>query len=191
MSKSLLDVLQSVEDPRDTKNQLYPLDEVLFLCICSIVSGAEGWSAIAQFGNAKLNWFRQYLPYQNGIPDEDSIAWIIGRINVKAFEACFIEWVSTISGSNAGEIVAIDGKTARRSHHRKVNKKALHVVSAWACNQRLSLGQVSTDEKSNEITAIPTLLELLEIKGALVTIDAMGCQKEIAQQITEKKGDYV
>lgn len=191
MSKSLIEIFQSVKDPRSDKNRLYSLDEVLFLCVCAVVSGAEGWSAIAQFGQAKLNWFRRFLAYRHGIPNEDSIAWIIGRLKVKAFESCFLEWVNGIAKHASGEIIAIDGKTARRSHNRHQGKNPLHVVSAWACQQRLSLGQVATDEKSNEITAIPALLDLLDIKGALITIDAMGCQKEIAEQITCQHGDYV
>jgi predicted transposase YbfD/YdcC len=192
MVKSLLEIFGSVEDPRSTKNRLYELDEVLFLCICAVISGAEGWSAIAQFGRAKLDWLRRYLPYENGIPNEDSLAWIIGCLNVKAFEACFIEWVNGVAKQPDGEIIAVDGKTARRSHHRKSGKNSLHVVSVWACQQHLSLGQVATDEKSNEITAIPALLKLLDIiKGALVTIDAMGCQTAIAEQIIQQKGDYV
>jgi len=191
MSKSLLDIFQSVKDPRSLKNQRYPLDEVLFLCICAVVSGAEGWSAIAQFGRVKLDWFRTFFPYENGIPNEDSIAWIVGRLNVKAFEACFIEWVNGIAKPSHGQIIAIDGKTARRSHNRGKGQGPLHVVSAWACQQRLSLGQIATDQKSNEITAIPALLQLLEIKGALITLDAMGCQKDIAKQIIRQKGHYV
>ncbi len=151
MSKGLLEIFQSVKDPRSPKNRLYALDEVLFLCICAVVSGAEGWRAIAQFGHAKLDWLRHYLPYENGIPNEDSLAWIIGRLNVKAFEACFIEWVNGVAKQPDGEIIAVDGKTARRSPHRQSGKSPLHVVSAWACRQRLSLGQVATDEKSNEI----------------------------------------
>lgn len=102
MSKSLLDIFQSVKDPRSLKNQRYPLDEVLFLCICAVVSGAEGWSGIAQFGRVKLDWFRKFFPYENGIPNEDSIAWIVGRLNVKAFEACFIEWVNGIAKPSHG-----------------------------------------------------------------------------------------
>ena len=191
MSSSFLDLFQQLDDPRSSKNRRYRLDEVLFLCVCAVLSGAEGWSAIAQFGQAKLDWFRRFLPYENGIPNEDSIAWIIGRLDVKRFEQCFAQWVSGIATSCEGEVIAIDGKTARRSHHRRDGKSPLHVVSAWACRQRLSLGQVATDEKSNEITAIPLLLDMLDLKGALITLDAMGCQKDIANQITCKKGDYV
>ena len=191
MSVSLLEIFEAVPDPRSEKSRKYPLNEVLFLSVCAVLSGAEGWSAIAQFGQVKLDWFRRFLPYENGIPNEDSIAWIIGRLNVKVFQKVFIEWAQEIAGSSEGEIIAIDGKTARRSHHRSKGKSALHVVSAWACRQRLSLGQVSTDEKSNEITAIPALLDLLNIKGALITIDAMGCQRDIAKKIDEKEGRYV
>ena len=191
MSKSLLEIFDSVPDPRSEKNRRYPLDEVLFLCVCAVMSGAEGWSGIAQFGQAKLGWFRRFLPLENGIPNEDSIAWIIGRLNVEAFQSCFIEWVQGIAANSQGEIIAIDGKTARRSHHRSKGKNPLHVVSAWACQQRLSLAQVATEEKSNEITAIPALLDLLDIKNALITIDAMGCQKDIAEKIVKKQGDYI
>ena len=191
MASTFLELFQQLEDPRSNKNRRYPLDEVLFLCVCAVVSGAEGWSAIAQFGQTKLDWFRRFLPYENGIPNEDSIAWIIGRLDVKRFEQCFAQWVSGIAASREGEVIAIDGKTARRSHHRRGGKSPLHVVSAWACRQRLSLGQVATDNKSNEITAIPLLLDMLDLKGALITLDAMGCQKDIANQITCKKGDYV
>jgi predicted transposase YbfD/YdcC len=191
MPKSLLEIFDSVPDPRSEKNRRYPLDEVLFLCVCAVISGAEGWSGIAQFGQAKLDWFRRFLPFENGIPNEDSIAWIIGRLNVEAFQACFIEWVQGIASEFKGEVIAIDGKTARRSHHRSQGKNPLHMVSAWACQQRLSLAQVATEEKSNEITAIPALLDLLDIKNALITIDAMGCQKDIAEKIVKKQGDYV
>ena len=191
MASTFLELFQQLEDPRSNKNRRYPLDEVLFLCVCAVVSGAEGWSAIAQFGQTKLDWFRRFLPYENGIPNEDSIAWIIGRLDVKRFEQCFAQWVSGIAASREGEVIAIDGKTARRSHHRRGGKSPLHVVSAWACRQRLSLGQVATDNKSNEITAIPLLLDMLDLKGALITLDAMGCQKDIANQITQNKGDYV
>ena len=191
MSKDFLEIFRGVPDPRDEKNRRYALDEILFLCVCAVISGAEGWSAIAQFGQAKLAWFRNYLAYDHGIPNEDTIAWVIGRLRVQAFEACFVEWVQGIVGTGEGEIIAIDGKTARRSHDRSKGKSPLHMVSAWACKQRVSLGQRATSEKSNEITAIPALLDLLEIKGALITIDAMGCQSEIAQRITAKKADYV
>ena len=191
MSKTLLEILQSIEDPRHEKNRRYSLDEVLFLCVCSVLSGAEGWSAIAQFGEAKLPWFRRFLAYEQGIPNEDTIAWIIGRLKVKEFEKHFAQWIAGIATAPIGEIISIDGKTARRSHDRRRGKSPLHMVSAWANKQGVSLGQVATAEKSNEITAIPVLLDLLEIKGALITLDAMGCQTEIAKKIIEKKANYV
>ena len=191
MSKSLLEILQSIEDPRHAKNRRYSLDEILFLCVCAVVSGAEGWSAIAQFGEAKLAWLRRFLAYENGIPNEDTIAWVIGRLRVKEFEKHFVQWMRGITPEPDGEIISIDGKTARRSHDRRKNKSPLHMVSAWAGKQGVSLGQVATAEKSNEITAIPVLLDLLELKGALITIDAMGCQTAITQRIIAKKADYV
>jgi predicted transposase YbfD/YdcC len=164
---------------------------MLFLCVCAVISGTEGWSAMAQFGRTKLDWLRRFLPYENGIPDEDTIAWLIKRLDIKAFERCFVQWATELANASDGEVIAIDGKTARRSHDRRRGRSPLHVVSAWACEQRLSLGQLATDAKSNEITAIPELLELLDIRGALITVDAMGCQKHIAETIISQQADYV
>ncbi len=191
MPKTFLDIFRTLEDPRSTKNRRYPLDEILFLCVCAVVSGAEGWSGIAQFGQTKLAWFRRFLPYEHGIANEDTLAWVMGRLRPAAFERCFLDWAKGLAPDRDGEIIAIDGKTARRSHHRRAGKQPLHMVSAWACKQRVTLGQRATAEKSNEITAIPELLALLETQGALITVDAMGCQKEIASQIVAGKADYV
>lgn len=191
MGSSLLDVFDDIEDPRAEKNRRYRLDEVLMVCVCALISGAEGWSAMAQFGRTKLDWFRRFLPYENGIPDEDTIAWLIKRLDLKAFERCFMQWASELAHDSDGDVIAIDGKTARRSHDRRRGRSPLHVVSAWACEQRLSLGQWATDQKSNEITAIPELLELLDIRGVLITVDAMGCQKNIAEKIVTEQADYV
>lgn len=191
MSGDFLGFFKVIEDPRSKKNQLYPLEEILFLCVCAVLSGADGWAAITQFGRSKLEWFRRFLPYEQGFPNEDTIAWLMGRLKPEVFERCFIEWVNSFVGDLNGEVIAIDGKTARRSHDKRRSKNPLHMVSAWACSQRVSLGQLPTDEKSNEITAIPALLELLEIKGALITTDAMGCQRDIASKIAEEGADYV
>ena len=191
MSGSLLEVFDTIDDPRAEKNRLYRLDEVLLVCVCAVISGAEGWSAMAQFGWTKLDWFKRFLPYENGIPNEDTIAWLFKRLDIKAFERCFVQWAADLASASDGEVIAIDGKTARRSHDRRRGQSPLHVVSAWACEQRLSLGQLATEQKSNEITAIPELLPLLDVRGALITVDAMGCQKDIAEAIVTQQADYV
>lgn len=191
MCSDLVSHLSKVEDPRWDKNKLYPLDEILLLCICAIISGAEGWKDIAEFGRNKLNWLRKFLKFRNGIPSEDCIAWVMAKLSPKAFQKCFVDWAQSIAELTDGEVVNIDGKTLRRSYDRRNNRSAIHMVSAWASTNLISLGQVATEEKSNEITAIPKLLEMLDIKGAIVSIDAMGCQKAIARQIVSQDADYI
>jgi predicted transposase YbfD/YdcC len=155
-----------------------------------MISGAEGWKDIVDFGHSKLDWLRQYVPLENGIPVDDTVARIISGISEKGFQDCFQSWIKSVVKVTEGEIVSIDGKTHRRSHDKKNNKKALHLVSAWANKNNLVLGQVKTREKSNEITAIPELLKVLELKGCIVTIDAMGCQEKIIENIVDKDGGY-
>lgn len=191
MPVSLLEALREIPDHRSTKNLRYPLDEVLLLCVSAVISGASGWHDIAQFGHTKLEWLRRFLAYENGVPDEDTIAWVVRGISSVRFGASFTQWASRLSGSLSGTVVAIDGKASRGSGCSSRGLPVLHQVNAWACDQRLSLAQVATQEKSNEITAIPELLDLLEINGALITIDAMGCQREIANKIVEKKAGYL
>ncbi len=191
MCQDLISHFSVVKEPRSEKNMLYPLEEILLLCICAVLSGAEGWKDIATFGRIKLDWLRQFLPYVHGIPSDDCIGWVMARLSPRAFQECFVAWTRSVAQITDGEVVAIDGKTLRRSHNRRQGRSAIHMVSAWANANRLSLGQVATEEKSNEITAIPKLLELLELKGCIVTIDAMGCQKAIAEKIVAKGADYV
>lgn len=191
MCGNLISHFSRIDDWRSEKNKLYPLEEILLLCICAVVSGAEGWKDIATFGRIKLDWLRRFLPYENGIPSEDCIAWVMAGLSPKAFQECFAAWMQSVAQLTEGEIVAIDGKTLRRSYDRRNGRGAIHMVSAWADANRLSLGQVATEEKSNEITAIPKLLDLLEIKGCIVTIDAMGCQTAIAEKIVAAGADYV
>ena len=191
MCADLVSHFSVIKDPRSEKNKRYRLDEVLLLCVCAVVSGAEGWEAIEEFGGAKLEWLRKFLPYDNGIPTDDCIAWVLARLSPHALQECFVAWTRSVAQLTGGEVVAIDGKTLRRSYDRRRGRAALHMVSAWASAQRLSLGQVATEEKSNEITAIPKLLDLLEIKGCIVTLDAMGCQRAIAEQIVAQGADYV
>jgi len=191
MNSSLISHLSQITDPRSGKNRLYPLEEILLLCISAVISGADGWKSIADFGHIKLNWLRKFLPFENEIPSEDCIAWVMARLSPKKFQECFIAWTKSISKLTDGEVVAIDGKTVRGSRDPGNGRAAIHMVSAWANQSSLSLGQIATDEKSNEITAIPKLLNMLDIKGAIVTIDAMGCQKKIAQQIVSREADYI
>lgn len=191
MRSDLVSHLSVIKDPRADKNKLYPLEEILLLCICAVVSGADGWAAIADFGRSKLRWLRQFLPYDHGIPSEDCLGWVMARLPARAFQEAFVAWTQAVASLQEGEVVAIDGKRLRRSYDRRNGRAALHVVSAWASAQQLALGQVATTEKSNEITAIPELLRLLEIRGAIVTLDAMGCQTGIAQQIVAQGADYI
>ena len=161
------------------------------MTICAVVSGSDGWESIAQFGEEKEDWLRQWIALENGIPSHDCIARVMARIPASEMTDCFIAWVKSVADLTEGEVVAIDGKTLRRSYNKKDKLGAVHMVSAWANQSGLSLGQIKTEEKSNEITAIPALLDLLEVKGCIITIDAMGCQTEIAAKIIEKKADYV
>ena len=185
-----LEAFSALPDPRQSKKVLYPLDEVLLLTLCAVLCGADGWVNVALFGEQKLKFLRRFLPFENGTPSHDQLGLIFGALDAQAFQTCFIAWTQALSGAIAG-VVAIDGKTVRRSFDRAGNKGAIHLVSAWSSRQKLVLGARAVDEKSNEITAIPELLDLLAIKGAIVTIDAMGCQKKIAEKIIAKSADYV
>lgn len=181
---------QAVEDPRQDAKISYPLDEILLLILCAVISGADGWTSIALYGRKKLELLRRFLPFENGTPCHDQLGILFSRLDMEAFQSCFISWISSLN-EVFGSVVAVDGKTLRRSFDRGTGKAAIHMVSAWACDQQLVLGQRKVDDKSNEITAIPELLTLLVLKGAIVTIDAMGCQRKICQQIIDQDADYV
>ena len=191
MSPSFIKHFSKLKDPRIERSKQHELMDILVLTIAAMLSGANGWEAIAEFGNSKIDWLRQFAPFKNGIPSHDCIAYVISRLSPKQFQECFINWISEIHEHTAGEVIAIDGKTARGSRDKKYDRKPLHMVTAWATANGIVLGQEVTAEKSNEITAIPTLLELLELRGCIVTIDAMGCQCEIATTIVTRGGDYV
>lgn len=191
MSKSLIVHFSDLPDPRVRGRTDYPLIEIVFLCISAIISGFDGWEAIEDFGHGKLGWLRKFLPYENGIPRHDTVARVMSCLSPKALQSCFVSWVQSIAEITEGEIIAIDGKQARRSYDTKSRKAAIHMVSAWACQNGVVLGQQKTDAKSNEIAAIPQLLELLELTGCIVTIDAMGCQREIADKIRSCDADCV
>ena len=190
-SQGLIAHFSKLDDPRVDRNKKHELIDVIVLCVCAVVSGAEGWSDIEEFGRTKLQWLRRYVPLANGIPVDDTIARIISALSVSGFQDCFMSWMEDVVKLSDGEIIALDGKTHRRSHDRKRGVKALHMVSAWACRNGVVLGQVKTDEKSNEIVAVPQLLEKLELSGCIVTLDAMGCQRAIAKQVKEGGGEYV
>ncbi len=191
MSASIQEHFSPLEDPRIDRNKLHELMDILILLVCAVSDGAAGCEAIEEFGREKLDWLRKFAPFANGVPSHDCIANVVSRLSPKGFQACFRSWTEAVSEITEGEVIAVDGKTARGSRDRKRLRKALHMVSAWASANRLVLAQEATEEKSNEITAIPKLLELLELKGCIVTIDAMGCQRDIAAQIVDQGGDYV
>lgn len=180
-------------DPRRTLkgNYYYPLDEILFLTVSAVMSGMDNWTAISNFGRIKIDWLRQYFPFENGIPSHDVLGDVYSKIDPVKFSECFTDWINTLAEITNGEVIAIDGKTICRSNDKNLSKRPFHVVSAYATNARICLGQTCVDEKSNEIIAIPKLLELIVVKDCIITIDAMGCQKEIANRIIEKQADYV
>src|SRR5450759_4061985 len=187
--RDLESIFAQVEDPRMERTKLYRLRDSIILAICGVLCGADGWVEIEEFGKAKEAFFTELLNLPNGIPSHDTFGRVFALIDPKQFEASFVQWVQGISQRVKG-VIAIDGKTLRRSHDRESEKKALHVVSAWEVENRLVLAQLATEEKSNEITAIPVLLRQLALAGCIVTIDAMGTQTKIAAQIIEQEGEF-
>jgi len=188
---NIIEYFSNLKDTRIERQKLHNLLDIIVITICAVIGSADNWEEIEMYGRAKEDWFRKFLKLPNGIPSHDTFNRVFSLMDMKEFQACFINWIQSISGIMKGEIVAIDGKTLRRSHGNSSGKTAIHMVNAWACNNRIALGQIRTKDKSNEITAIPELLKILELKGCIVTIDAMGCQKEIAKKIVEKEADYV
>jgi predicted transposase YbfD/YdcC len=187
--RDLETIFAQVEDPRIERTKEHRLRDIIILAICGILCGAEGWVEIEEFGKAKEAWFTDLLKLPNGIPSHDTFGRVFARIDPKQFEASFFQWVKGISQTVKG-VIAIDGKTLRCSHDHAAGKKALHLVSAWAVENRLVLAQIATEEKSNEITAIPILLRQLALTGCIVTIDAIGTQTKITDQIIEQQGEY-
>jgi predicted transposase YbfD/YdcC len=189
-SRSLLDHFSTLEDPREGWRVLYPLPEILLLVLCATLAGMEDFVEIALWGEQRLDFLRRFLPYERGVPAHDTLNDVINALDPELFKACFMTWVEGLRDQEP-EIIAIDGKTSRRTHARSRGRPPLHLVSAWASRQRLVLGQEAVADKSNEIIAIPLLLRRLELTGALVTIDAIGTQVEIAKAIVEGGGDYL
>jgi predicted transposase YbfD/YdcC len=173
------------------RTRRHSLPDILAIAICGVICGADGWVQIAKFGRCKHEWFQTFLELPNGIPSHDTFGRVFAALDPRAFEECFIQWIAALTTASQGRLVAIDGKTIRRSLDAANDKAAIHMVSAWCQANHMVLGQVATDAKSNEITAIPELLKLLDLSGAVVTIDAAGCQKKIAQRIIEQGGDYI
>lgn len=194
-----LKFFEALPDPRQRAKVIYPLDEILLLCLLAVLAGAETVTDMARFGEKKLTLLRRFRPFVGGTPAHDHLGDILASLDAQAFQRCFVAWVASLTGTPAEvvgrDVIAIDGKTSRRSGRKAEGNRAgsppLHTVSAFAARQRLVLGQVAVAEKSNEIVAIPKLLTLLAIEGAVVTIDAMGCQRAIARTILDNKADYV
>ena len=186
--KKVLDAFADLQDPRG-RECLYPLDELLLVALCAVTSGAEGWVCVTEWGKTKLDWLRRFLPFSNGIASHDTFSRVFNLLDAAVFEACFIKWMQHLCPSVAGQVIPIDGKSVRRSHDGE--QRMAHLVSAWHTAAGVVLGQVKTAEKSNEITAIPELLDALNIEGATITIDAMGCQHTIIEKIIDKKADYI
>lgn len=177
-------------DPRVDRTKRHKLFDIIAIAICGVICGADSWTEIEEFGLVRQAWLKGFLELPNGIPSHDTFGRVFARLEAKEFHRRFSEWVRSVATLTGGQVVAIDGKTMRRSHDRTNGQDALHLVSAWASQSRLSLGQLNVEE-SNEITAIPRLLDLLYLAGCIVTVDAIGCQKEIAQAIRNAKGEYV
>jgi len=181
----------TLTDPRIDHTKHHQLLDLLTIALCAIISGADEWVAMEAYGKAKREWFDTFLTLPNGIPSHDTFGRVFAALDPDQFQACFLAWVQSTVALTEGAVVACDGKTVRRAHDRGAGKAAIHMVSAWASANRLVLGQIAVDEKSNEITALPALLKLLMLKGCIVTIDAMGCQTDIAQTIIDREADYV
>jgi predicted transposase YbfD/YdcC len=181
---------EELEDPRIERKKLYPLKEILLVVLSGTICGVESWRDLVLFGQEKLEFLREYMPFKNGIPCKNTFSRVISALDPKKFRDCFIEWTKTLPRDEK-EVIAIDGKTLCNSDNAKTSTPAIHVVSAFATGSRLVLAQEKVEEKSNEITAIPQLLELLDVKNQTITLDAMGCQKDIAKKIREKEADYV
>lgn len=188
---TILEHFSSLEDPRVERSKEHLLIDIVAIAICAVICGADTWVDIESYGNEKQDWLSGFLALPNGIPSHDTFARVFARLKPEQMQQCFLSWVNSVSALIQGEVIAIDGKTLRHSYDNSQGKGAIHMVSAWAVSNRLVLGQLKVEEKSNEITAIPKLLDVLDLSGCIVTIDAMGTQTEIAKKIVAQGGDYV
>jgi predicted transposase YbfD/YdcC len=180
----------TLEDPR-RYNKRHPLFDMIVIAICAVICGADDWTAVEAYGQAKQEWFESFLELPHGIPSHDSIGRVFALLDAQQFQQCFANWTRAVYEITVGQVIPLDGKCLRRSYDRRLGKKALQLVSAWASENQVLLGQVKVDEHSNEITALPRLLELLDVTGCIVTIDAIGCQKDIVAQIIAQEADYI
>jgi len=183
--------LRKIEDPRRNQGKRHRLSDMIVIAICAIICNADGWEDIELFGLCKERWFRTFLALHHGIPSHDTFARVFARLDPAAFEACFMEWMAHLAKTSKGRLIAVDGKTLRRSFNTAANKAALHMINAWCVDNQTVLGQLACGVKENEITALPKLLQLLDLRGAVVTADAMHCQKATAQCILDGGGDYL
>jgi predicted transposase YbfD/YdcC len=190
-AKSLFEKVGEIKDPRIERTKLHCLKDILVIAVCATICGADNWEEITEFGESKREWFASFLELENGIPSHDTFRRVFILLDNIELKTLFVEWISSVVSLSKGTLVNIDGKTLRGSKSPADGKKALNVVSAWATEASVVLGQIRCEEKSNEITAIPELLKIIDIAGCIVTIDAMGCQKEIIKEIAEKEADYV
>lgn len=191
LNTSFLEHFANLKDPRIERSKEHLLKDIISIAILAVLSGADGWVAIEAYGRAKYEWLKSFLELPNGIPSHDTFSRVFARIEPQQFQECFLSWVNAIVGELELNVIAIDGKTMKQSYDRNDQQKALHIVTAWSSSHQLVLGQKKVAQKSNELTAIPELIEMLEIAGSVITIDAMGCQKDITSLIIKKKGDYV
>ena len=189
---SIVEHYSELEDPRRYNRRHY-LREILVIAICAAIAGADGWKDVALFGKSRVKWLKEVLCLKlpHGVPSADTYRRVFSALDAENFQVCFVNWIQAVERVTEGQIVAIDGKTLRRSHDRSLGKGALHMVSAWASGSGLVLGQLKVDDKSNEIPAVPELLEMLEIEGCIVTLDALHCQTQTVEAILEKQADYV
>lgn len=189
--RGLLRFFDELEDPRVERTKLHTLGDILFITICAVLCGADGWTEVELYGESRREWLKTFLDLPNGIPSHDTFGRVFSRLRPDQLESCFMKWTAALAEASRGRLIAIDGKTIRRSFDKATGRAAIHMVSAWCETNHVVLGQLATDAKSNEITAIPRLLEMLDIKDCVVTIDAMGCQKDIAEKIVQQEGHYV
>jgi predicted transposase YbfD/YdcC len=188
---SIFEFFDGITEPRVERTRAHPLMTILTISLLTLMVGGQGWEDMEIFGEAKEAWLATFLDLRSGVPSADTFRRVLSALDPKEFNLCFIAWVKALSEGTCGKLIALDGKTIRHSFDTATKKKALHLVSAWIHENRLTLGQIATEEKSNEITAIPELLKLLDIHGSTITVDAMGCQRAIAEQVIEQGGDYV
>ena len=189
--QTISDYFVDLEDPRIERTKRHQLIDVITIAICAIICGADSWVAIETYGKAKQEWLKGFLELPNGIPSHDTFARIFSLIDPQNFQGCFVSWMKSVALLTNGEVIAIDGKILKHSYDKKAGNCAINMVSAWSTSNKLVLGQIKVDKKSNEITAIPELIKVLDIAGCIVTIDAIGCQKEIVNVISQKDGDYI